>query len=148
MCVYIYIFNWSIVDLTSQLILMVKNPPANAGDIRGVGLIAGSGRSPAGGHATHSSVLAWRIPWTEEPGGPQSVGLQRVGDDWVTEHTRVVILCLISWGAPTPSYLGSYLLKFLFLSFYFIFLIFGFKRWEYQTTWPVSWEICMQVKKQ
>ena len=33
------------------------------------------------GTATHSSVLAWRIPWTEEPGGLQSVGLQRVGHD-------------------------------------------------------------------
>ena len=33
------------------------------------------------GMATHSSVLAWRIPWTEEPGGLQSMGLQRVGHD-------------------------------------------------------------------
>ena len=33
------------------------------------------------GMATHSSVLAWRIPWTEEPGGQQSKGLQRVGHD-------------------------------------------------------------------
>ena len=32
--------------------------------------------------ATHSSILAWRIPWTEEPGGLQSMGLQRVGYDW------------------------------------------------------------------
>ena len=31
--------------------------------------------------ATHSSILAWRIPWTEEPGGPQSMGLKRVGHD-------------------------------------------------------------------
>ena len=31
--------------------------------------------------APHSSILAWRIPWTEEPGGLQSMGLQRVGDD-------------------------------------------------------------------
>ena len=31
--------------------------------------------------ATHSSILAWRIPWTEEPGGLQSMGLQRVGQD-------------------------------------------------------------------
>ena len=31
--------------------------------------------------ATHSSILAWRIPWTEEPGGLQSIGLQRVGHD-------------------------------------------------------------------
>ena len=35
--------------------------------------------------ATHSSILAWRIPWTEEPGGPQSVGLQRVPR---TEHAH------------------------------------------------------------
>ena len=40
--------------------------------------IPGSGRSPAGGTATHSSILAWRIPWTEEPGGLQSMGLPRV----------------------------------------------------------------------
>ena len=36
------------------------------------------------GMATHSSILVWRIPWTEEPGGLQSVGLQRVGHNWVT----------------------------------------------------------------
>ena len=33
------------------------------------------------GMATHSSILAWRIPWKEEPGGPQSMGLQRAGHD-------------------------------------------------------------------
>ena len=33
------------------------------------------------GKATHSSILAWRIPWTEEPGGQQSMGLQRIGQD-------------------------------------------------------------------
>ena len=33
------------------------------------------------GMATHSSILAWRTPWTEEPGGPQSTGSQRVGQD-------------------------------------------------------------------
>ena len=36
--------------------------------------------------ATHSSILAWRIPWTEEPGGLQSMGSQRVGHDRVTKH--------------------------------------------------------------
>ena len=51
---------------------MIKNLPASAGDIRNVGSIPGSGRSLGGGHATHSSTLAWRIPWTEEPGGLQS----------------------------------------------------------------------------
>ena len=34
---------------------------------------------------THSDILAWRLPWTEEPGGLQSVGSQRVGHDWATE---------------------------------------------------------------
>ena len=38
--------------------------------------------------STHSSILAWKIPWTEEPGRLQSMGLQTVGDDWATEHTR------------------------------------------------------------
>ena len=36
------------------------------------------------GMATHSSIQAWRIPWTGEPGGLQPMGLQRVGHDWVT----------------------------------------------------------------
>ena len=39
---------------------------------------------PEKGMATHSNILAWRIPRTEEPGGLQSIGLQRVGHDWVT----------------------------------------------------------------
>ena len=38
------------------------------------------------GTATHSSILAWRIPWTEEPGGQQFIRSQRVGHDWVTKH--------------------------------------------------------------
>ena len=37
--------------------------------------------------ATHSSILAWEIPWTEEPGGLQSMGLQRVGHDLATKQT-------------------------------------------------------------
>ena len=45
---------------------VVKNPPANGGD---EGSIPRSGRSPGEGNATHSSILAWRSPWTEETGG-------------------------------------------------------------------------------
>ena len=48
---------------------MVKNLPASAGGIRDSGSIVGSGRSPGGGIATHSSILTWRISWAEEPGG-------------------------------------------------------------------------------
>ena len=45
------------------------------------------------GMATHSSILAWRIPWTEEPGGLQSMGSQRVGHDWVTfTHTHTLVI--------------------------------------------------------
>ena len=51
-----------IIDrMVSQVALVVKNPPANAGDIRDSGSIPGEEM------ATHSSILAWRIPWTEEP---------------------------------------------------------------------------------
>ena len=46
--------------------------------------ISGSGRSLEKGMATHSSILAWRIPWTKEPGGLVSVRSQRVGHDRAT----------------------------------------------------------------
>ena len=52
---------------------VVKNPPANAGDVRDLDSILGLGRSPGEVMTVHSSILAWRIPWTEEPGGPQGV---------------------------------------------------------------------------
>ena len=63
------------------MVLVVKNLPANPGDIREMGLIPGLGRSPEEGMATHSNILAWRIPWTEEPGRLQSTGSQRVRHD-------------------------------------------------------------------
>ena len=46
--------------------------------------------------ATHSSLLAWRIPWTEEPGGPQSMGSQRVRHNWVTKPTCKRFLSVVS----------------------------------------------------
>ena len=60
--------------------LVVKNPPANAGDVRDVGSVPG-GDPLVEGMATHSSILAWRTPRTEEPGGLQSIASQRVGHD-------------------------------------------------------------------
>ena len=62
----------------SQVALVVKNLPANAGDGKRVGAVPGSGRSPGGEHGNPLSILAWRIPWTEEPGRLQSTGSQRV----------------------------------------------------------------------
>ena len=61
--------------------LVVKNPLASAGDLRDEGSIPGLGRSLEESMATHSSILAWRIPWSEESGGLESMGLQRVRYD-------------------------------------------------------------------
>ena len=66
------------------MVLMVKNLPVNEGNVRDMGLITGSGGSLAQkdpkkeGMETHFSILAWKIPWTEEPGGLYSIGLKRV----------------------------------------------------------------------
>ena len=57
---------------------MVKNLSANAGDIRDVGSIPGLEDPLDEGMATHSSILAWRTPWTEKPGGLESTGSHRV----------------------------------------------------------------------
>ena len=60
---------------------MVKNLPANAGDVRDADLIPGWEDSLEEGMATHSSILAWRMPWAEEPGRLRSTGSHRVGHD-------------------------------------------------------------------
>ena len=52
---------------------------------------------PEKGRATHSSILAWEIPWTEEPGRLQSMGSQRTGQDWVT-NTFTFGWRVDSWG--------------------------------------------------
>ena len=61
--------------------LELKNSPANAGDVRDAGSIPGLEDPLEEEMAAHSSVLTWRIPWTEEPGGLQSMGWQTVGRD-------------------------------------------------------------------
>ena len=65
----------------SQVVLVVKKLPANAGDIRDTGLILDREDALEEGMATYSSIVAWRIPWTEEPGRLQSIGLQGAGCD-------------------------------------------------------------------
>ena len=61
--------------------LMVKNLLANAGDRRDVTGSLGQDDPLEEGMATHFSILAWRIPWKEEPGGLWSTGSQRIGHD-------------------------------------------------------------------
>ena len=51
------------------MVLIVKNLPANAGDIRDVCLIPWLVRQPGGVNGDPISILAWKIPWTEDPGG-------------------------------------------------------------------------------
>ena len=65
---------FSVFYPASQVVLVVKNSPANAGDIRDAGWIPSWKDPLEKGMATHPRILAWRIPWTEEPGRPQSMG--------------------------------------------------------------------------
>ena len=75
---------------------VAKNLPANAGDVKDTASVPESGRSPGGGHGNSLSILAWRIPWTEEPGALQCMGSQRGN----LAHTH------LTWGGAisfTPS---------------------------------------------
>ena len=62
-----------------------KESTCNAGD---PGSILGLGRSPGEGNGYPSTILAWEIPWTEEPGGLQSMGSQRAGHELVTKQQQ------------------------------------------------------------
>ena len=118
--------------------LVVKNLPANVGDIRDVGSVPGLGRCPGGGHKNHSTVLAWRIPWTEEPGGLWSTGSQSVSIYMsvlfsqftpplpfpLCVRTSVLHICVsipaLQTGSSTPAFQISYIcfnLQYLFFSF-------------------------------
>ena len=61
------------------MVLVVKNLPVNAGDIRDIGLIPGSGRFPGGGHGNPFQHFCLENPKAEKPGGLQCMGLQRIG---------------------------------------------------------------------
>ena len=75
-CMYVCLY-W-----TSQVVLVVKNMPVNARDIRWRFDSWVEAIPLEESMATHSSTLAWRTPWTEESGGLQSIGLQRIEHDW------------------------------------------------------------------
>ena len=68
---------------------MVKNLPAKAGDAKDMGLIPGLGRSPGVGNGTLSSILAWKIPWIEEPDRLHSMGFQ--SQTCLSMHAHMVI---------------------------------------------------------
>ena len=75
---------WQVYNIVLQLttvwtlVAQSVESACNAGDLVS---IPGLERSPGEGNATHSSILAWRIPWTEEMGGLESMGSQRARHD-------------------------------------------------------------------
>ena len=87
---------------------MVKNLPANAENIGDAGSIPGSGRSLEKEMATHSSILAWRILWTEEPVSLQSMELQR--HDLVNKHMYTINL-LVCPKVFTTIYFGDWYIE-------------------------------------
>ena len=80
--------------------------------------------------ATHSSILAWRIPWTEEPGGLQSTGSQRVGHDWETSLSLSFTFIHLK---PRLIYLYSIFRLFLFSCVYVFCLIYESLTWLQKT---------------
>ena len=91
---------------------MVKNLPANLGDAGAVDLISGSGISPGGGNGNPFQYSCLENPWAEEPGGLQSTGSQRVGNDGA--HTcmlRVLCKSLVEHANEIVIYLEPYDLR-------------------------------------
>ena len=75
------------------MVLVVKNLPANAGDVETWGQSLGQEDPLEEGMATHSSILAWRILWTEEPGGLWSSGSQRVRHNYSDlAHMQAILI--------------------------------------------------------
>ena len=89
--------------------LVVKNLPAKAGVMR-CGFYPWVTNPKEEGMVTHSSILAWRIPWTEKPRGLQSIGLQKVRCDlgrmhqWLRLQASTVedVGLIPGWGTKTP----------------------------------------------
>ena len=75
----------------SQVVLIIKNPPANAGDIRDMGSTPGSRRFPGGGHGNQLQRSSLKNPMYREAWWPQSMGSQRIGHDLPTEHTPTLV---------------------------------------------------------
>ena len=91
---------------------VVKNPPASAGDAGDSSSVLESGGSPAGGNGNSLQYSCLENPWAEEPGGLQSTGSQRVGNDGA--HTcmlRVLCKSLVEHANETVIYLEPYDLR-------------------------------------
>ena len=93
----------------NQVALVVKNWPANAGDERDTCSIPGSEGPLKEGMASRSSILAWSIPWTEEPSRLQAIGLHGVKHDWTD------LACMHREIIRIKKFIASYLFYYLML---------------------------------
>ena len=101
----------------------VKNPPVNAGDVGEPESILGSGRSLEEEMATHSSILACIIPWIKDPGGPQSMELQRVRHNRAIERdTHKKFSSKFIWTLVVLIYVLFCFLFFLYLYIIYIYI--------------------------
>ena len=83
-------------SIANHVVLVVKNPPAKAGDTRDTGLIPGSGRSPGGGHGNPRQYSCLENPiGIRRLAGYTPWGPQRIGHDWAHMHTKVGCHCLL-----------------------------------------------------
>ena len=131
MCLYMHLLG------ASQVAQWVKNPPVVWKTQEMWVQSLGQEDSLEEGMATHSSILAWRIPWTKEPGGLQSIGSQRVGYNWshrTCSHTYINLshlsICSVTkkkrnMGAANDK-INSSLPWFLLLALAFQMLFFFF----------------------
>ena len=89
----------------AQVTLVVNNPPASVGDFGDSVSRLWVEKIPLEeGMTNHSSILVWRIPWTEEPGGPQFTGLQRVGHNkLLSKHALESIIALTTRPVGSPK---------------------------------------------
>ena len=130
---------------------VVKNSPANAGDTGNPGWIPGSGRSPGEGNGYPLQNSCPEIPWTEEPGGLQSMGSQRVRLDWAHTHLSlkmnplVHVLEIYVFVTFFPSFgaLGTFLKVYILLLFH-MFLS-NFQSLEYSLAFECSWHVLTSV---
>ena len=112
LCLHLFGSTWRIIhthvfmkNIRASLIAqLVKNPPAM--QETPVQFLGWEGPLEEG-MATHSRFLAWRIPWTEEPGGLQSMGSQRVRHDWTTKHSTGEEYTGTCWDQPELSWDSS-----------------------------------------
>ena len=102
--------------------------------------------------AAHSSILAWRIPWTEEPGGLQSMGLQRVRHDWATKHSTEQCVYVNPSLPIYPSFpplisirLSTSVILFLFCNKFICTIFFDFTYKCYHMIFVLLWLMSLSV---